>query len=216
MRPSGLSGPRVPLRSTSNADARLLFGSRSDGLARRADPGAGSGLALASAAPGGFSGLAFATRAVVLVLLDSEVGFVQCFRNPCASSIQSAAVDGPVEIAQDQQRGPSLLDWPGERAVRGLAVAGASQLVRLGCDAGAGADMGAVARGWLRWLVRSGQIESRLLGAAWCRFAEVARPIVRRLVATRRVYDPHRRRRRMTSPIISAKAMAAAAGGRTC
>jgi hypothetical protein len=41
---------------------------------------------------------------LVLVLLDSEVGFVACFRNPCASSTLSAAVDGAVEIAQKQRR----------------------------------------------------------------------------------------------------------------
>jgi hypothetical protein len=44
-----------------------------------------------------------------LVLLDSEVGFVPCFRNPCATGTLSAAADGAVEIAHKRQRRGSLL-----------------------------------------------------------------------------------------------------------
>ena len=40
----------------------------------------------------------------LLVLLDSEVGFVACFRNRCASGTLTAAVDGAVGIAQLRQR----------------------------------------------------------------------------------------------------------------
>jgi hypothetical protein len=54
---------------------------------------------------------------LLFVLLDSDVGFVACFRKPCASSALSAAVDGAVEIAQQQDSAETLRRRPLARAM---------------------------------------------------------------------------------------------------
>jgi hypothetical protein len=88
-RGSGAGCPDGDRRGLTGGDCeRGLRGRRSRHWTR---PCLGTGRALASC-----------SALLRFVLFDSRVGFVACFRNPCASSTLSAAVDGAVEIAQTE------------------------------------------------------------------------------------------------------------------